>query len=388
MIAEAKSSSREFNKQSAIGRFLAGGDQIYRLTHFPAEGGFFERERTYMAPSFHKRALFQYADTMAEIDERYIENLKDGEERSIHEDMKAVTLEAVGKTLFSINNPSDLEVLLAAFEIVLKDIGGRVGNPLRIPPIIPTPHNLKLRWAVNTTVKILGRVIDEHKVEKEELSDFIDMLKVAKGGPGFLNDPEWQYTLAGFLIAGYETTGVGLSWAWYLLAKHPEIIERIREETDEVVGDRKVRGSDYPKLKYTERVFKEVLRLYPPIPVIPRNAGVEYRLGNYKVPKGTLVLVCPWVTQRDSRYFKDPSKFNPDRWENNISSPYAYVPFSAGPRHCIGYGYASMEGTLALAVVLREFNFELIEGREPIPKFSGVSCQPSNGLPMIVRRRK
>ena len=126
LIAEAKSSSREFNKQSAIGRFLAGGDQIYRLTHFPAEGGFFERERTYMAPSFHKRALFQYADTMAEIDERYIENLKDGEERSIHEDMKAVTLEAVGKTLFSINNPSDLEVLLAAFEIVLKDIGGRV----------------------------------------------------------------------------------------------------------------------------------------------------------------------------------------------------------------------------------------------------------------------
>ena len=78
--------------------------------------------------------------------------------------------------------------------------------------------NLKLRWAVNTTVKILSRVLDEHKVEKKELSDFIDMLKEAKGGPGFLDDPEWQYTLAGFLIAGYETTGVGLSWAWYLLA--------------------------------------------------------------------------------------------------------------------------------------------------------------------------
>ena len=388
LITEAKSSSREFNKPTRLARLLAGGEKMYRLTHFPAEGGFYERERTHMKESFHKRSLNSYADIMVAIDEGLVEEFRKSEKRYIHKDMMLLTLEAVSRTLFTINSKEHHQLLLQSFEVIVKDIGMRIGNPFRIPPIIPTPHSFRLRSAVRVITEVLENCFEEHRVDGREEKDFIDIINEQKGDNKFLEDLDWQYTLAGVLAAGYETTAAGLAWTWYLLAKHPEVVSKIRAEVNEVVGNRPIRGNDFINLKYTERVFREAMRLYPPIPIIPRNVGKQYVLDDVVVPKGAVVVVSPWVTHRDERFFPDPEVFDPERWNDAKKAsiiPLSYIPFSAGPRHCIGYGFASVEATLAIAVLWREFNFELISGEEPTPQMS-IGLRPSNGLPMLVSK--
>jgi cytochrome P450 len=187
------------------------------------------------------------------------------------------------------------------------------------------------------------------------------------------------------LSAGHETTANALTWIWYLLARHPEVAARLVAELQVVLGDRDPTTADLPRLKYTEQVVLEVLRLYPPAYGMGRLALEPIELGGYLLPVGTTCFLSQWVSHRDERYFPQAEEFRPERWENDLARripKFAYYPFGGGPRVCIGSTLAMLEAVLVVATVARRFRFELVADHPVVP-WPSITLRPRNGVKVV-----
>jgi cytochrome P450 len=192
-------------------------------------------------------------------------------------------------------------------------------------------------------------------------------------------------------LAGHETTAIALSWTCFLIAQNPEIEAKLVQELHEALGDREPTVEDIPRLRYTEMILKESMRLYPAVWGIGRCAIADCEIGGYRVAAGTNIFVFQFLTQRDARFFSDPNTFNPERWrEDPVRSGkiprFAYFPFGGGPRVCVGASFAMLEATLLLAMIQRKFHLELAPGQKVKPVAS-VTLRPQNGIPVTVHRR-
>ena len=191
------------------------------------------------------------------------------------------------------------------------------------------------------------------------------------------------------LMAGHETTANSLSWSWYLLSQHPRVAERLQQELDTVLGDRPPTFDDVARLPYTRAVFEEALRLYPPVPILSREAIGDDQVGKFRVPKGTLVVVAPWLLHRHADYWEYPHHFVPERFTGEWSSKntkYTYIPFSIGPRNCLGAAFGLIEAVLCLAVLAQKFRPQLQPGYRPWYECR-LTLRPSESLPMIASLR-
>jgi cytochrome P450 len=190
-----------------------------------------------------------------------------------------------------------------------------------------------------------------------------------------------------FLLAGHETTAVALSWTWYLLAKHPEIADRLHAEVTSVLGTRPPSIDDLPKLPLARMVVEEAMRLYPPVWGVGRQALKEDSVGGYRIPAGAVVNLSPWVTHRHPAFWENPDRFDPDRFtaERVRSRPrHAYFPFSSGPRLCIGEMFALIEAQIVVAMMMQRYRLALPAGAVVEPEVH-LTLRPRGGLPMIVR---
>jgi len=175
----------------------------------------------------------------------------------------------------------------------------------------------------------------------------------------------------------------------YLLSQHPEVEAKLLAELETVLGGRAPSVMDLPKLRYTEMILNEVLRLYTPTPLLGREAVKDLEMGGYHFPAGTEFWIVPWVIHRSSRYYEAPDEFRPERWEGDLSKrlpKFAYFPFSSGPRQCIGNAFATMEAILVLATMAQRFHFELTPGQEVIPEFS-ITLHPKHEIKMLLTKR-
>ncbi len=222
-------------------------------------------------------------------------------------------------------------------------------------------------------------------------NDFLTLLLRAEGPDG-LNRSEIEDNIITFIGAGHETTARALGWTLYLLAKAQQERARVEAEIDAFFADG---GDDLPpqewlaKLPYTRAAFEEAMRLYPPAPSINREAAVDDSYGDLKIAKGTAVLVMPWVIHRHRLYWQEPDAFKPSRfWPENRDQidRFQYLPFGAGPRVCIGASFALQEAVIALAILLREHRFDVLETTKPWP-VQKLTTQPQGGLPMKVVKR-
>jgi cytochrome P450 len=191
------------------------------------------------------------------------------------------------------------------------------------------------------------------------------------------------------LLAGHETTANALTWALQLIAQSPAVEARLHAELDAVLGDRPLTPAAVPQLIYTEQVFAEALRLRPPVWMMARRVIEPLELGGHRLEKNCIVFISPWLMHHDPRYYPDPERFDPERFspEAKAARPrFTYFPFSAGPRNCIGEGFAWMEGVLLLATLARRFRFRLVPGHrvEPEPL---LTLRPKHGMPMLVQAR-
>ena len=357
-----------------------------------SEGEFWLRQRRLAAPAFHPDRIAAYADVMAAYADRQADAWDgdgQGAPRDVHRDMMRVTMEIVSKTLFDVEVEEDVDAIGRSFDLVIREIAKRFRRPIKIADWIPLPGNLRYRRGVGLLDRLVKRVLAERRARPGDRGDLLSMLMAARDDDGKpMSDRQLRDELITLFLAGHETTAIALSWTLFLLARHPDVEERLSREIREALAGRLPRAADLPSLRYAEAVVRESLRLFPPAYVIGREALADCVIGGYDVPAGTTIYFAPWVLHRDARHFPDPEAFRPERWLDGSTArlpKYAYIPFGGGPRICIGERFAMMEGVLVLVTLLRRCRLEMA-GPDPVP-FPSITLRPEGGPVMRVRAR-
>ncbi|GHO71110.1 cytochrome P450 [Ktedonobacter sp. SOSP1-52] len=358
---------------------------------FTSEGDFHRRQRKIMAPPFQPRHIASYADNMVYYGEQVQQRWQDSARINIDEEMTTITMSIIGKVLFNVDVFTETDELGAAMATTLNFVGHRLARLLPTPYNWPTPQNKRAHQAIALLRSRIQQMIEERRSSAEEGNDFLSILLRARDDEGKPMDNEQLIdeclTLFG---AGHETTAVALTWAWYLLAQHPEQYRKLQEEARSVLGGRAATYADLAKLPYSQQVFKETLRMYPPAYAMGRAALKDIVIDGYQVHKGDLVLIAPYVMHNRPDYFPRPFEFDPERFtpEREKQLPrYAYLPFGAGPRICIGNYFAMMEGQLLLSTLAQHVTFELVPGQQITPDpGKSLTLRPDRHVQMVVRR--
>ncbi|WKY03358.1 hypothetical protein Q1695_004809 [Nippostrongylus brasiliensis] len=220
---------------------------------------------------------------------------------------------------------------------------------------------------------------------------FLDLL-LEMVHQGQLNPDEVQQQVDTFMFAGHDTTSTSSAWVLFVLGCYPEIQRRVQAEVDEVLGDHDcILPEHLPRLKYLECCLKESLRLYPSVPMIMRELGESEELGGVSLPKGTQVVINQYMIHRDPTNWPDPEKFDPDRFAHDSDvrrNPFAFIPFSAGSRNCIGQRFALMVEKVVVSWILRHFNIASIQTRCGMKTRTSLVLRPSNGIHVFLERRR
>src|SRR5918997_3370211 len=356
-----------------------------------SEGDFWRRQRRLAQPAFHRERIDAYSGVMVECAERAISGWKGNETRDVHEDMARLALDVVAKTLFGTLLTVEFEEVGAALETITQRFTGRGGVLFHIPEKVPTPANLRFRRAVRLLDGIIYKIIEERRAGGERAGDLLSMFLEARDEETgeSMSDRQLRDEVMTIFLAGHETTANALSWTWYLLARHSEAEVRLLEELGEVLGGRAPTVGDLPRLRYTDMVVKESMRLYPPAWAFGRETVEDCEIGGYHVPAGTQLVMSQWVTHRDPRYYDRAEEFRPERWvDDSVEElpPYAYFPFGGGPRLCIGRSFAKIETVLLLATISQKVKFSLAESQriKPLPS---ITLRPRNGMRVVLTRR-
>jgi cytochrome P450 len=372
------------------GEALRSNRRIFGNGLLTNEGDSWLRQRHLIQPAFHRDRIESYGSTMVAYTERMIAGWRDGEVRDIHQDMMRLGLEIVAKTLFNVEITSERDRVVTALNTIL-ELGS--GGRMLLPPLLrmlPTPANLRYRRAARQLDNIVYGLIRQRRSNSQSTDDVLSALLQARDeGGGVMPDEQLRDEVMTLLLAGHETTAVSLSWAWYLLAQNPEVENNLWSELREVLNGRRPTTQDLSKLRYTERVVKEAMRLYPPAWAIVRNSLKDCEIGGYRVPAGATLMMSQWVMHRDPRYFEQPERFNPDRWlDERVKGAlkFAYFPFGGGPRTCIGAALATMEAVLVLAAIAQKYQIRVAPGCrvEPLPT---ITLRPRHGIKVVLTRR-
>jgi cytochrome P450 len=361
-----------------------------------SEGDFHRRQRRLTQPAFHRERLNGYAQAMTECAERACSRWRDGAILNISEEMMRLTLDIVARTLFSADIESQAPEIGEALTTVLK-----MFRLLLLPfaeylerlPLPPVRRFEKARARLDATIYAL---IDERRKSGRDAGDLLSMLLLAhdeEGDGGGMSDTQVRDESMMLFLAGHETTANALTWTWYLLSQNPDCEERMHQELDTVLGGRVPTVADLPSLRYTEMVFSESMRLYPPAWAIGRMAKDECELGGMKIAAGSICLASPYVMHRDARWFPDPERFDPERWtpEAREKRPkFSYFPFGGGARVCIGERFAWMEGVLVLATIAQRWTLRL-DPNQRVDVLPLITLRPKYGMRMSLKnsqRRK
>ncbi len=357
-----------------------------------SEGDFWRRQRRLMQPAFHRERIQGYGQTMVDFTDRLLTSWHDGEVRDVQSEMMRLTLEIAAKTLFGAEVSSEATDVGAAFTTALECLQARIsGLQLLLPDGVPTPTMLRLRRAVRRLDALVYRIIAERRRSGEDRGDLLSLLVQARDaddGTG-MTDQQLRDEVLTLVFGGHETTALTLTWAWYLLATHPEAEERLHIELARELGDRGTSATDVARLPFTSAVITETLRLYPPLWAFSREATEHTAIGGYPVRKGTIVIVSPWTMHRHPQYYVEPEAFAPERWLDGLAQRllrFAYFPFGGGPRQCIGNSFALQEAALVLAAIAQRFQLDLEAGQTIRPVPTG-TLRPERGVRMRLRAR-
>ena len=364
-----------------------------------AEGEQWRVQRRVLAPMFARRRVMDFAPAMMAAAEALIDRWSSLGERAaidVAAEMAKVTLDVVERTIFSDGFGSDAEDIRMAMATYFNTIG-KISplDILGVPDFVPRLSRLRVRSTlkffeaeVDRVIAARRRVLAEQpdRAPNDLLTHLLEALDTG-GGDG-LTEAEVRSNILTFIAAGHETTANTLSWALFLLSQSREWRERVETEVDRgLTGLASAGLAD--RLVQTRAVIEETIRLYPPISAISRVALGDDALNVETVRPGSLIVISPYVLHRHRLLWDRPDAFDPGRFLGNAASAidrFAYLPFGAGPRKCIGSTFALQEATLVLAAIVKHFSFELRPGHAVWPSLR-VTLRPANGLPMIIRQR-
>ncbi|MGZ3645770.1 MAG: cytochrome P450 [Ktedonobacteraceae bacterium] len=359
---------------------------------FSSEGEFHRHQRKIMSPPFQPRHIVSYAETMGYYGEQIQQTWTENNVIDINQQMTNLTMSIIGKALFDADVFTETDELGAAMTITLEYIAHTTSVLFPPPYSWPLPGHIRTRKAVQTLRNSILRFIDERRSNPIERNDFLSILLQAKDEDGKpMSDDQLLAECLTLFGAGHETTATSLSWTWYLLCQHHEIYQKVQEEVDSILQGRTPTYEDLARLPYCLQVFKEAMRLYPPAYLLSRRALREVEIDGYHIPKDMVVLYAPYTLHRREEYFPEPEKFDPERFlpEREKQLPrYAFVPFGAGPRICIGMYFAMMEGHLLLATLAQRVSFSLVPSQTVVPDpIHHLTLRPMGEVKVLVKRR-
>ncbi len=360
-----------------------------------SDGPHWRWQRQSLAMAFRHDALSGMLPTMLAAAEASRDRLLAtgaSEEIDIGHEMMRTTFDIIVETMMS--GPAGIDV--AKVEKGITDYLGPTGwvlalSNINAPTWLPYPGRRRAAKASGYLRTTITRMIADRRQGGSDRNDLVAILLAASDPESGrkMTDAEIADNLLTFVTAGHETTALGLAWTFHLLAQHPEVEAKLLAEIDEVTGGGPVLPEHVPRLAYVRQVFSEAMRLYPPAPIITRTAKRDFQLGTFRVPAGTVILVPIYAVHRHARLWVNPERFDPERFTSSQTSGrhrYAYMPFGAGPRVCIGNGFAVMEAVAILAVLLRSVRLRDLSPQAPEPVMK-ITLRPLRKLRMRVEPR-
>ncbi len=353
-----------------------------------AEGETWKRKRKLVQPAFHAMRIRNYTDVMAAYTREAVEAWQTGDELEIDKELTRITLRIIAKTMYNVDIAEVTETIGRNMAITTSIAEEQLGEPFILPKWIPTPRNRRQNQALALTHDLLGDIIRERAASGRDEGDLLSMLLQARdeSDGSALTEQELLDECTTLFLAGHETTAALMTWVCYLLAQNPAVLEKLRAEVDGVLETQAVTFEALAQLPYTEWVIKEVLRLYPPAWSVGRIATEDFELGTRQVKKGTVLLVSPYVMQHSADFFPDPERFWPERWAAEQPHRYAYIPFGAGPRVCLGNMFAMLEARVILTTLVQHVDLELLSKNVVLDL--QITLRPKDPLRMKVTKRE
>ncbi len=390
---------------------------------FTSGGDLWRRQRKLMAPLFHPAQLSRYAADMVACAEQGLRGMQDGAIVELAKETTRITMSIAGKTLFGADTFSEADEIGEALTVALAWTANnapsalslahlltrfailhtaeritkappafvrKLADALEAPLFTPGAEGRRLRESIARLDAHVQQMIDARRADLGQHTDLLTKLLDARDDDGNrMSDKQVRDEILTLFVAGHETTATALAWSVHCLSKNPAIYAAVEKEVDALAGDPTF--DDLPRLALTLRVFKESLRLYPPIPMFGRQCFEATSLAGRRLERGAVALVVPWVLHRRPDLWPDPERFDPERFlpEAEARRPrLAWLPFGAGPRTCIGNQFAMIEAQLVLAKLLRHVRFERIDGYPEEVAEPMATLRPRGHMPMRVRWRR
>jgi cytochrome P450 len=365
-----------------------------------AEGAEHRAQRQTAQPAFHRQRIGEYGRIMVEEAAHIRDSWRDGEQRDIARDMMHLTLKVVARTLFATDLRQEVYELAAAINRIMGLYNFLIMLPAAEWLVHFRPPGLAAFVRARKRIDaVVYRMIDAHRRGGVDRGSLLDLMLATSPANDEVSrqsshdqsprDQSLRDQVITIFLAGYETVANALSWTWYLLSQNPDSEAKMHRELETVLNGRLPTVEDVPRLRYTESVLAESLRLYPPAWAMGRYARNDFELGEFYLPARTTVLISQFITHRDARYFPDPERFDPERFSvegKARRAKFTYFPFGAGVRQCIGESFAWMEGVLVLATLAQKWKLGLVPGHrvEPQPL---ITLRPKYGMLMNLEAR-
>ena len=327
------------------------------------EGDTWLRQRRLMQPSFHRARLEPLSEmivqTVQVMLDRWQIRYQQGQPVDIAREMAALTMTLTARAFLGVDLSNEVYAL------------GEIING--VAELLEKPKHPRLKQARSEYAAVVERIIHERRGDFQDGGDLLSTMMTARDEAGALimDDGQLCNEVMGLLLAGYETTANALTWTYYLLSQNLWATERLRQEVHHTLGERLPAAADLVNMPYHRSVLDESLRLYPPAWIIGRRAIADDQIGGFDVPAGTVIAICIYTLHRHQAFWDDPDRFDPLRFTPERSAGrnrYAYIPFSIGPRQCIGNGFALLEAGLIMACISQRFELHLLPGIEVQPQ--------------------
>ncbi len=364
-----------------------------------SEGAFWRRQRRRMQPVFRQGHVSRFGQTVIEEAELlvhgWLQVAKAGEAVNVTAWMHRLAFRVVGRVLFGLN-PANLDPIAKRIQSIAGPLMDHIATGAHrfFPAWLPTPHARRFQRALHAYHDIAQHIADLRRQTMTPNSaadpDLLSRLILAHDTEAALTAQQLRDEIITFIGAGVETSATALSWAWYLLGQHPEVAQRLQMEIDDHLAGRAPSSGDLDHLPYSRMILEETLRLYPPSAVLPRQVDAATDIQGYRVPKHATVLMSQYVTHRHPEFWTDPERFDPARFTSERAAAqhrFAYFPFGAGPRICIGKSLAILEMHLTLVTIAQAYALCPLADR-PVQPTLGTTLYPRGGLWMTVHERQ
>jgi cytochrome P450 len=356
-----------------------------------SEDDFHKRQRRLTQPAFHMQRIANYADTIVDHGERLVNSWENDQEVDLHDEMMTVTMEIIAKVLFDADVSQDASHIGDAVTVGIDAVMNKITKVINVPEWIPTPANRRATNAFDLLDDTINDIIADRRKTMEDKGDLLSMLLLSVDEDGeTMTDKQVRDEAMTLFLAGHETTSNTLTWTFYLLSQHPDILQKLQDEVDTVLGKRRASLDDLKQLTYTEMVIKESMRLYPPAWITTRIVIEPIEFDTFTAEEGDLLMMSAYLTHNDPARWDNPETFDPLRFTPEAEKTrhkFAYFPFGGGPRVCIGNHFAMMEAQLLLATILQHYTADLAPNADVIPE-PLITLRAKHGVPVILRKRQ